>query len=547
MTASTSLHSNAFNFLSYVNTGTDPRTGLYTCTISLPALKTNFLIGPEVPLQLRFSPLNHTDSGLGLGWDLQLSQYNPADQILSLSTGETFCVTGSGPQPDIREKKLDSFHFFNDGRNNEGQYVYRVIHKSGLVEILTADSAGKIALPWRIRSAQGQHVELKYVDYADARLLASIDDADGTRLLSLERKTDTVNLIVHPDTAYQALFLMQLGDRKVTSIQLPTADKATWHFEYFTQPEGGLRIVKVKTPVGGVESISYAQVPHYFPGVEGRTLARVASHRNDPGFGSPAIETRYDYPDDHHNFLGYGSNVVWRDDGLDNLYRAPESYVYGSTEHLWDVNSDRAVRSTTRTFNRFHLMTVEETVQNDNVLRSETVYHLQPGIEFENQPAYCQLPHIATQIWYSKSNPMDKRPEPVTTTYDDWGNLLTQVNANEVTETCEWYEVAGEVDEHGDVLCPPDPQQFKRNLKRKTVTPAASDYGQAPVLQTRYRYTEQRGLTGVSNSRWLALSEELLLQDGNAAAPLQHSAFSYIDEPDTPFKHGRKLQDAVTL
>jgi hypothetical protein len=92
-----------------------------------------------------------------------------------------------------------------------------------------------------------------------------------------------------------------------------------------------------------------------------------------------------------------------------------------------------------------------------------------------------------------------------------------------------------------------DPQQFKRNLKRKTVTPAASDYGQAPVLQTRYRYTEQRGLTGVSNSRWLALSEELLLQDGNAAAPLQHSAFSYIDEPDTPFKHGRKLQDAVTL
>jgi hypothetical protein len=90
MTASSSLQSNALNFMSHVDTGTDPRTGLYTCSINLPVLKSNNLCGPDVKVQLSFSPLNNIDSGLGLGWNLQLSQYNTYDHILSLGTGETF-------------------------------------------------------------------------------------------------------------------------------------------------------------------------------------------------------------------------------------------------------------------------------------------------------------------------------------------------------------------------------------------------------------------------------------------------------------------------
>lgn len=535
MTASTSLHSNAFNFLSHVETGTDPRTGQYTCTISLPALKANDLCGPDVPVQLRFSPLNNTDSGLGLGWDLQLSQYNPVSQILSLSTGETFKVTGSGLEPAIGEKKLDSFHFFNDGGGE-----FRVVHKSGLVELLTVGGVDRIALPSQMRSAQGHRVNLSYINYGDNRLLSAIDNADGTRLLSLERQTDNVRLLLHPGSACEALFAMRLQDRRVTRIELPTDNQASWRFDYQLQPDGALRIIEVQTPVGGVETLTYAQIPHYFPGVEGRTLARVDTHRNDPGFGQPVIETRYTYSQDHHNFLGYGSNVVWLDDGMDNLYRAPDSYLYGSTESLWDSNSDSAIRSISRTFNRFHLLTVEETRQNDNVLRNETVFHLQPGKDFASQPAYCQLPHTATQTWYSRKDPSHKRMETVTTTYDDFGNLLTQVNANGVTETSSWYKAEGEDG------CPPDPHKFVRNLKHKTITPAPSEFGQAPVLQTRYTYTEQLGLTG--NGPWLAVGVETLVQGpGRNEQELQRTAFTYVNEPDNPFMHGRKSQDAVTL
>ncbi|MCF5495848.1 hypothetical protein, partial [Pseudomonas syringae] len=66
------VHSNAFNFLSFVQAGVDPRTGQYSCSISLPELKANHLCGPIVPLSLGFSPMNSRDTGFGKGWGLQL-------------------------------------------------------------------------------------------------------------------------------------------------------------------------------------------------------------------------------------------------------------------------------------------------------------------------------------------------------------------------------------------------------------------------------------------------------------------------------------------
>uniref|UniRef100_UPI000AA2414E hypothetical protein n=1 Tax=Pseudomonas sp. NBRC 111124 TaxID=1661039 RepID=UPI000AA2414E len=51
------VHSNAFNFLSFLSHGVDPRTGQYTLGIELLALVGNFLIGPSLPLRLTFNAL----------------------------------------------------------------------------------------------------------------------------------------------------------------------------------------------------------------------------------------------------------------------------------------------------------------------------------------------------------------------------------------------------------------------------------------------------------------------------------------------------------
>ena len=94
MSVTSSVSSNALNFMSSMENGVDPRTGLYTVSVSLPEIQTNDLRGPGFGLALAYSPLNTQDSGYGFGWNLRQSQYTPGNQILSLSTGETFKVTG---------------------------------------------------------------------------------------------------------------------------------------------------------------------------------------------------------------------------------------------------------------------------------------------------------------------------------------------------------------------------------------------------------------------------------------------------------------------
>ncbi|MFW0758941.1 RHS repeat-associated core domain-containing protein, partial [Pseudomonas sp. H11T01] len=100
------------------------------------------------------------------------------------------------------------------------------------------------------------------------------------------------------------------------------------------------------------------------------------------------------------------------------------------------------------------------------------------------------------------------------------------------------YIAKGEDDADGNVLCPADPQGFVRNLKSKTVTPAPSQYGKAPTLQTGYRYTAQLGLTG--SGPWLALRDETLTQwvDGRAQTELRRITHEYINTPADPQQHG---------
>lgn len=537
MSTSTAVHSNAFNFMSFILSQVDPRTGQYTCAISLPELKANNLCGPVVPLQLNFNPLNTPDSGFGKGWNLQLSQFNTTNRILSLYTGESFKANPGANGMEIPEKKIDSFHFHDLGNQR-----YRVEHKSGLVEIL-ARVQGDIALPVQMLSPEGHSVSLEYVAFGTGPLLSSIRNADGTPLLTLVRSTNWLDITLFPGSAYEALFRLNIVGGETTSLILPTDDQASWRFGYALK-EGLTCLAQVDTPTGARETVTYSAKPHSFPGLASRKLPRVERHVRNPGFGQPAVEKRYEYDDRDHNFLGYGSGVSWSDDGLDNLYKVPASYWYVTIEILWDAIGNRKIQETRRVFNRFHLQTLEETTQfssdpNKHTLkRTDTEYHLVPNLEFKDQPPYCQLPKTVTETWHLVAATTPRHVETVSTTYDNFGNLLTQVNANGVTETSEWYKAEGEVG------CPADPQGFVRNLKRKTVTPAKSDYGNAPTLQTRYTYSELPSL--VDKETWLAIENETLMQiqPGNELA-LQSMTYTYINNPGNPFEHGRKRLDEV--
>ena len=528
MTASSSIHSNAFNFLSFVDTGTDPRTGQYTCSLSLPELNANQLSGPQVPLRLGYNPLNTLDSGFGKGWNLQLTQYDADLQIVSLASGETFKVTSTssdGKRLLMDEQKLDSFRLYQDDDHH-----YRVVHKSGLVEELSRDDNQHIALPERILSPQGQHVTLTYQSFGDNRLLKRIANADGSLLLDITRGT-SVQVRLHPGTVWEALFslVLQGSEGRVMRVELPTSNLASWRFGYEVH-EDLLCISRVEGPLGGHEQVFYNGGSHLFPGDDNRRLPRVSRHVRYPGAEQPPIETRYQY--DGNNFLGRNApDLVWDNNGKDNLYRVLSDYTYWTTEQLWDTASNSARRSITRTFNRFHLITEELTRQGDCVKRVTTDYPVLAGQPFEQQPAQCQLPASVTSAWYLHSEPGHVREDVVTTTYDEHGNLVLRVEANGVSETSEYYPAAGEDG------CPADPHGFVRHLKSRTVTPAAADYGDAPVLRSSYRYIALPPISGGSHE-WLAQSEETLSQvQGNLT--LQHTRQHYFDQPADAFLHGR--------
>jgi len=556
MTATSSVSSNALNFMSSMENGVDPRTGLYTVSISFPELQTNDLRGPGFGLALAYSPLNTVDSGYGMGWNLQLSQYTLSSNILSLSTGETFKVTGTDStsgQLTMKEKKLDSFHFYPEGTNR-----YRVMHKSGLVEILEVygSSQNRVAMPVEIHSPTGHKITLDYETFDGVHLiLTSVKDDSGQTLLSIKRESASVELLQlpfgGPDGRPLARYVMTLDttDRRVASISLPQTGLpddplASWRFKY-SLVNDQLCMSQVETPSGGREVMSYEDGGHQFPPASGRKpLPRVTRHVTHPGFNQPSIEVRYTYKrqssDVEKNFLGFGLPIAWTEDGLDNLYKHTGSYEYATVETLWV--DDKAQRKIERSFNQFHLLTREATTQGNNVQTVETEYFLTPGASYDQQPNYCQMPKSVKTTWSQLDNPNRRRAETVSSTYDNFGNMRTQTQANGVVETSLWYPAAGE-----EGFCPPDPEGFVRQLKEKTVTPAPSANGHAPTLRTRYRYKKLKALVGSSLKEWLTLDNEVVLEvEGSGETELERTVYEHFDVPSDALRHGLVKCQTVT-
>ena len=555
------VHSNAFNFQSFFQNNVDPRTGQYTLGIVLPALIGNDLAGPQLPLRLFFSPLNDEDSGFGKGWTLALSQYLPGTHMLTLHSGETFKVTGSGAQPGIREKKLDTFHFHDD--TLEGKDCYRIAHKSGLVEVLTKQAGTyPVYLPTEVYSPSGHKVELGYGPSTGYLESISYRDSDDQtqHLLKLTYTTSAVTIEVHPNAdpgeLPRARYSLELFNRELRKITLPTSDLANWRIDYDTVL-GLSCVTKLHTPSGAVEQITYGDngdPGHVLP-TNGERVAipRVTTHVVNPGAGQPPVKTTYTYlykdPQSEQtfdrNFVGYNSGISWSNDGQDNLFRAQPSYKYGSTAHVWgldDEGEEVELRTVERVYNRFHLMEAETTRQAGHVQSMLVEYHGDVGDSIDNQLGNFQMPKRSTQSWALPAEPGKLRSEVTETVYNTLGNLIKEVMPNGQQVVSEFYPAQGEDG------CPPDPELFERSLKHTTVVPAPQGDQPAPTLRSGYRYRALGTVGGVADT-WL-LQEQITLREvvGDAEqAPLQVTSIEPVDAMTDLLRHGRPLKQTVNM
>ncbi|MEZ2725464.1 RHS repeat-associated core domain-containing protein [Pseudomonas putida] len=586
MIATSSAHSNAFNFLGFMQGGVDPRTGQYTLGIELPKIVANNLIGPNLPLALNYSPLQDEDHGYGSGWSINLSRYDVSSRALSLINGESYRVTSVSSKPAyIHEQKIVSFEFYKDDEFN-----YRVIHRSGMIEHLRtySENGKQIALPYRIYSSTGHWVELTYEAKPENRnhqCLSEVHDATGKRLLWVEYQSiDRYSIHLYPDDN-ASTYVVSLKARDVSEVLLPDDRGAKWRFGYLkdASTQNMQCLQTIHTPSGSFEHLSYDNAGHLMPkGSPIPRLPRVETHQVNPGFEQPAMVTRYSYSAE--NFMGGNSNMPWTE-GEDTLFKLPGVYTYSSSQ-LHEVGGE-LVRKVTRIYNRYHLMTKEITEEFGRVAQpvapldgtaaepkddwhireTETSYHENPNVEFALQPRYYQAPKFVVERWKLKDDPTQLRQEVTTTLYDDHGNQTLELQPDGVFTVSEYYE-AGEQDG-----CPADPLGFKRSLAKRTVypsgtqppswvppedmpatvpAPVAVESG-APIMTTYLRYqlfdmlSEESRLVGAPSQYLVEESITECSGLGDDERLLERTTQGYHHAPDQPALHGRQITEEKIL
>jgi len=552
------VHSNAFNFMSHLSGGVDPRTGLYTFSANLRSVSGNDQLGPEFDVVVRYSPLSLQDSGYGKGWTLRTSEFdfNRGRRIISLANGETFKAdgrVGTTNQLTMSEKKIDTFHLYEDSDSQ-----WRVVHRSGVVEVLEPKGTDKNAraVPTRIFSRQGHWLDLEYTTHAGFPMLSKITDMRDEVVFEVTPRGqgNRVTLAQPSDTGSTSYTLVLNGDSRVERIELPTENLASWRFSYGEQ-RGLYCLREVRTPTGGFEEITYGDGGHQFPIGSGLTpLPRVTRHVQHPGHGQPAIDTRYTYGADDHNFLGGNIRLDWADDGLDNLFRQVIEYDYATTETLWV--DEKPVRSIVREFNKFHLLTSETTYLGDErnaagtevignqIKEVKTTYALRSGF-FREQPNYCQLAHGIDTRWWLVNNPGNNFTLSEASTYDDYGNLLTQKAVSGVEDTYQWYSAK----EPG---FPGHDEGFVMYMKEKNQRPAAGHSGAAPVRTTHYTWQQLPTLTAsqsqTGQTHWLAVDVETFTSGDNSNTT-SHCFEQVADETvvaAVPLQHGRLKRQVIS-
>ncbi|MDX7988289.1 hypothetical protein FE392_13260 [Xenorhabdus sp. 12] len=520
--------SHANNFQSAVTSGVDPRTGLFNYSLLATQLNGNNGLGPSLTLALSYNPLNTKNIGFGIGFTHGLTQYDRKNQLLMLSSGERYKVTETDNSVSLRQYKLDVVRFEKDTKQN----VYRVIHKSGQIEVLTgAKNAYDLKVPIKILTPLGHFLKLDWDFQKGVRpYLISVSDETQTLLTVHYEFGSYTKITVWPGTSESHELKLLFQNEYVKQIKNSASGQTLeWALGYSDDQFCFLN--KITSPTGLIERVQYTPDGQQFPdNAHLLPLPYVQKYTQFPAHGEPIIRT-YRYT--KYNFLGYGTSGHWDPDS-DNLYGVMSSYQYGSTE-IWHNGNDQ--RLITRRYNNFHLMVSESIQQNECKREHRTEYYAKVGILFEKQDPRFQMPTSATILFNDATD-----GDVVQTEFDEAGNLTKQTMPDGTCTEWEYYDVNGEGDD-----CPTSPYGFKRFLKSKTVTPGLSfpegAYDDAPVHKTTYRYSRLPTCKEASASYAVVCTYEGHFVAGQL---LRERQTYYVNEVDSP-EHGRIQQIKETL
>ncbi|MFJ4388378.1 RHS repeat domain-containing protein [Pseudomonas soli] len=537
-----SIHTQASNFLDFMKTGVNNRTGQFTLAIALPLPPANQLSGPALSITLAFSMLgSNVNKGYGLGWTLGLSELD--GNTLRLASGEQYAVdqdasTFAADTPlTFSDQKLPTLRVIPQHNGD-----FRVDKKSGEREILREQEDSGRYLVEEMHSPEGHRLFIDWAPYGNDGhfILQQISD-EQRALLNVDQLEDEVHLIVNPDTPQALTLRLALSNDRLSEIHVPGIQRP-FAIEYDDlYLDNGARLLlptTVHSPLGAHDTIKWATGAdgHQLPaGAPFSHLPRVESWIHGAGTSSTERVHHYQWVGTT-NYLGFGSQqaFIWQT-GRDNLYQVESEYKYQCIETLTDANG-RELGSTERIWDRYHLLISEMTRLGNHEIRKDTHYGVDPKLTWEQQPPCCQLPHEVSTTWVDHARLGATRTETTTYRYDDFGNITYTRHPSGIEEFNIYYPAEGAEG------CPQDPLGMVRSLKKKITKPANAP-GNAPTLSTGYTYELLPSLIEGAPAHILVVSERLL--DEQSDRVLEETRLSYIKIPGVAY--GREARSITEL
>jgi hypothetical protein len=294
----------------------------------------------------------------------------------------------------------------------------------------------------------------------------------------------------------------------ITSIQLPT-DERPYVFEYqeVTSPRP-LSLNRITTPYGGAysvtfhpkETLKYGKVEgamQYIPAVKTYQFSAesIPDHTTGPTLKAGDIFQTFSFPGEN-NFSGYSSVAAYTPQlNRDNCLLKAEDYTYTTVEEM-DFRSYKL--KTTRTYNRFHLMTEEiKDYDHSEYFREKNVYTYSYIDKDLSSPGNIDAQtDCRFAFWTTRTTTYEKikngaveagktRSETWTREYDDWGNLTKEIAPSGIENQYVYYS------ENGETGCDAAPSGLRCYLKTARVVGKQMPADKVKVKE--YKYTKVSG------------------------------------------------------
>lgn len=238
------------NFMSSVNDEVDPRTGLYSASLSLGNIVGNNGNGPEIPFTISYSPTSETNIGFGLGFTTGMTMYDSQKKRVTLNTGEHYVINENGNTISVRQMKLKTFVMT---KTSSG---YQVVHKSGITEVLGL-VCQNLYLPVKIIGAFGHYLTLTWDGTHGTPRLTKVVDMDNDVHCAVDYLANTVFHFT-PNNSEKYDITLTTQNNFLTALSHSSADiTLTWNLAYTAGLMNNQILTGMTTPLGLKKSVVY--------------------------------------------------------------------------------------------------------------------------------------------------------------------------------------------------------------------------------------------------------------------------------------------------